>query len=153
MTLSAIILIVLIALILMLVEILVIPGTGFLGILSLVLIGLSIYFAYKIDNNTGHIILITSSVLIIIFTAIALNSKTWKKLMLNSQIKGKIPRNYKKKYNIGDKGKTISNINPIGKAIINNDFVEVKSRGDYIDSNVEIEIIDINDNEIIVKKI
>ena len=52
---------------------------------------------------------------------------------------------------IGDMGKTISRLNPIGKASINNLQVEVQSAEGFIDQEKEISVVKIHQNKIFVK--
>ena len=55
--------------------------------------------------------------------------------------------------NIGDEGKTISTLRPIGKAEFNNKQFEVKTSGDYLDTGTPIRITKIHSNQIIVEPI
>ena len=52
---------------------------------------------------------------------------------------------------IGDTGKTISRLNPMGKALINSILVEVQATEDFIDEEKEITIEKIHQNKIFVK--
>ena len=54
--------------------------------------------------------------------------------------------NYEELFKIGQKGKTSSRLNPIGKAIFDDKVVEVKSYSDFVDSNQEIEIVNIEES-------
>jgi membrane-bound ClpP family serine protease len=50
----------------------------------------------------------------------------------------------------GDSGKSVSRLAPSGKAIINNEIVEVHTFGEFIDQEVEITVISVKDNKIFV---
>jgi membrane-bound ClpP family serine protease len=54
---------------------------------------------------------------------------------------------------VGMEGQTVSALRPIGKAELNNQTVEVKTNGDYLDSGSRIRIIKIISNQIIVESI
>jgi membrane-bound ClpP family serine protease len=53
--------------------------------------------------------------------------------------------------NIGDEGKTISTLRPIGKAEFRNRQYEVKTGGDYVDTGTPVRITLIHSNQIIVE--
>ena len=70
--------------------------------------------------------------------------------MLHSSISSKVNLQ-SNQVSVGDVGKSLSRINPMGKALFNNEFYEVASLGEMIDENKEIRIIDIQTNKIIVE--
>jgi membrane-bound ClpP family serine protease len=152
MTLTAVIILLVMGILLMIAEVMVIPGVGFVGILGFLLLVLAVYFGYEISNTTGHIVLISAGVSSV--GILSLRSKTWDRVALKTQLKGKSnPYNYEELFKIGQKGKTSSRLNPIGKAIFDDKVVEVKSYSDFVDSNQEIEIVNIEGNKIIVKTV
>jgi membrane-bound ClpP family serine protease len=55
------------------------------------------------------------------------------------------------KIKIGDKGKTITRLNPMGRVMVGNEHYEAKSIDKLIDQNTEVEIVKIESNKIIVK--
>ena len=134
-------------------EILVIPGQGLFGILGLIVMGIGIWQTYQAYGTvTGHIVLASSFVVSVISLVLSLRSKTWKKMMLNSEINGKVNIIDTDKIKVGDIGKTVSRLAPAGKALFHNEFYEVHTHGDFIDPQKEIEIISIDHNKIIVKQ-
>jgi hypothetical protein len=50
-------------------------------------------------------------------------------------------------------GRAISALRPIGKAEVNEQIVEVRTNGDYLDSGSRIRIIKIVSNQIIIEPI
>jgi len=76
--------------------------------------------------------------------------KTWKPLMLETEIDSKvnIPD---KNLTVGMEGKTISRLAPAGKAIFETGAEEVFSQQDFIDENQQVVIAKIEGNKIIVK--
>jgi membrane-bound ClpP family serine protease len=54
---------------------------------------------------------------------------------------------------IGDKGNTISRLNPIGNIRVNDQKFEASSIGDFIDANTPIEITNIEGNKVTVKPV
>jgi len=152
MTLTVAILLLLVAIALMLIEIFLVPGVGIPGIAGLILLVASIYIAYQIDTTSGYYTLAASVVISIGLMLLAFRAKTWSRLSVNSEIKARLiyPTDTLK---IGDKGNTISRLNPIGNIRVNDQKFEASSIGDFIDANTPIEITNIEGNKVTVKPV
>jgi len=134
-------------------EILVIPGQGIAGIIGLVIMAVGIWQTYAIYGLTaGHLVLGSTLILSILSLVLSLRSKTWKKMMLHTEIKGKVNEINGDKIKEGDVGRTISRLVPTGKAIFNNEYYEVHTYGTFIDHNTEVEVVSIEHNKILVKQ-
>jgi len=92
------------------------------------------------------IILIT----LIIGTIFFFRYKTWKPLMLKTEIDSKV-NVPDKNITVGMEGKTVSRLAPAGKAIFDGIAEEVFSQNDFIDENQQVVIVKIEGNKIIVK--
>lgn len=152
---SWIIILILIALgiLFLLLELLIIPGTSFVGIIGLVALVLSVYQTFVVFGTSwGIVSLIGTTAVSIALLVLSLRSRTWKKAMLSTSINSKVNLGAEK-YEVGDEGKSISRINPMGKAQFGNEYVEVSTFGDFIDPNSLIRIISIDQNKIYVEKI
>jgi len=150
-----IIILVLIALgiIFLLLELLVIPGTTFIGIIGFIALVLGVYQTFTIYGTAwGIFALIGTSILSIIMLALSLRSKTWKKAMLSTSIDSKVNQG-SDKLKIGDQGKSISRFTPMGKARFGDEFVEVSTFGDFLDPETSIRIVEIKNNKIFVEPI
>jgi membrane-bound serine protease (ClpP class) len=79
-----------------------------------------------------------------------LKSKSWQKMALNDSLDGKT--NELPELSIGMTGSTISTLKPSGKAIIDENVVEVQSLDGFIDENSIIEIVSLKENKIFVTK-
>ena len=82
----------------------------------------------------------------------SLRTKTWKRVGLEQEINGKvnlIDDNFK----VGDIGRSISRIAPSGKAMFNDKMIEVHSLIGFIDQDVEIQITQIKNNKVFIKKV
>lgn len=154
MTLSLIITLILIGLLLLILEILVIPGSGVVGVIGFAMIAAGIFYTYKDhDSLTGHLVLASSFILSAAGVYLSIRSKTWKYAMLNTKIDGKspgLPENLLKK---GDKGIAISRLAPAGTAIFGETKCEVHTLGEFVDAGSELEIIKTEQQKIIVKSI
>ena len=138
----------------LLLEILVLPGTNIAGVLGFVLLGIGIWQAYATYGGfAGTIALVLIVIFSIIALYFALKSRTWKRAALNKNIEGKVNIIDSEKIKPGDHGKAISRLVPMGKAIINGEYYEVKTNGEFIDQETEIEVVKIEYNKVFVKKI
>jgi membrane-bound ClpP family serine protease len=137
----------------LLLEVLVLPGTNIAGVLGFVLLAVGIWQAFAVYGGmAGTITLLVTLVLSFITLYYALKSKTWKRAALSKNIESRVNL-VDEKIKPGDKGKTISRLAPMGKAEFGGEFVEVKTMSQFIDPDVDIEIVKIENNQIIVKKI
>lgn len=150
---ALIITLIILGIILLLVEILLIPGFAVTGIFGLLSLAGSCYFAFTQYGTVGGTITIAANViLIVLFLAYALRSKTWKKLTLHTNIESKADQNPEEKgIEVGQTGVTMTRLNPMGKARINNIVLEVKSADGFIDNNLPVKVTSIEDNQVVVK--
>ncbi len=132
-------------------EIFLLPGF-IVGIVGGVIVIFALYKTYDVYGISAAAMttLITIAVFVI-FMVIFFKSKTWKKVALSDTIDGKV-NVIDSNINPGDKGKTISRLAPMGKAIINNEYYEVTTNGEFIDENEDISVIKIEGNKIFIKK-
>lgn len=151
---SVIIILVVVGYLMLLLEILVIPGTGFAGIAGFGLMAAGIWIAYTDQGVTeGHITLAATLAVNLVGIVIALRTKTWQKAALTTEIKGKAGQNVAAVVRLGDQGVTISRCAPSGTAEFNNQLLEVTTQSAFVDPQQKIEIIKILGNKIIVKQI
>lgn len=153
MTLIGIIFLILIGIILVLAEIFVFPGVGIVGIIGAIFMLLGIYFAYRINVTIGNWVLFGSVLFSVALGILSFRAKTWERLALKNEVTGKMNTFDAGKIKVGDQGITVSRLNPIGKAKINNEYYEVQAKSDMIDENEKIEVQKLDANKIIVKKI
>jgi len=135
----------------LLLEILVIPGTTLAGIVGFGLLFVGIWQAYASKGTIqGHYTLGATLVVTVVALYYAFKSGTWKKMSLKTTVDGKMDQLEGMNMNEGDSGITISRLAPSGKAMINNNIVEVHTYGEFIDQEREIVVISTKDNKIIV---
>lgn len=149
---TVIIALILIGLIFLVLEILVIPGTTVIGIMGFVLIVIGIWQAYATHGTAaGHYTVAATALLSVGSLVLSFRYKTWRKLMLDAELDGKVNIVEPDKIKVGDIGKTVTRLNPMGKALINGEFYEVKSGSGFVDENVDIYVTKIVNSQIIVK--
>lgn len=150
---SVIIILILIGLLLMILEVLVLPG-GVAGVVGFIMMAAGIWITYSSEGlMAGNITLLLTIVVNVVGLVLALRSKTWNKAMLKTKIDSRVNVFDPSELKLGDKGITISRCAPMGKAQFHDKFYEVSTFTDFIDQNVEIEIIRIEGKKIIVKQI
>ncbi|MFM1874867.1 MAG: hypothetical protein RL266_604 [Bacteroidota bacterium] len=143
----------LLGILLLLLEILFVPGTTLVGVGGLILLAIGIYLAYaSIGTTAGHVSLASSVAILMLGLVVLLKGQTWKRVALNDQLHGKSVESVEDLVTVGDRGKTITRLNPVGKALFNDKIVEVTATGDFVSENVPVEIIKIEGNKIRVKQ-
>ncbi len=150
-----IIALIVIGLILLLVEIVLLPGVTVAGIAAFAAYGGSIYLSFTQYGNTiGFIVVGVIFVISVLAIILTLRSKMWDRLALNQNIDGSIDKlPIEADVKIGDKAVALTRLNPIGTITINNKSYEGKSLNALIDPGVAVEVIGFENAQIIVKKI
>jgi membrane-bound ClpP family serine protease len=141
-----------IGLILLLVEMLFIPGTTIVGILGFLVSLAGIAYAFiTFDSNTA--IWIAAIAVIANLGAVwyGFSSGIWNKFSLKSSIDGGAFDGRTAGLEIGMIGKAISDIKPYGKVLLGDIIYEVKSEEGFIEVGNNVEIIKIENNIILVK--
>ena len=83
----------------------------------------------------------------------SLRAGTWQRFALKTSIDSKVNEDEKSDLEVGMKGKSISDLRPIGTAEFMDKLYEVQTNGNYLEAGLNIEIINLADNKIIVKPI
>ncbi len=152
MTWTIIIGLIVLGLLLVLLEIFLLPGL-IAGIIGGLIVIFAIIKAY-IDHGAtaGTITLIATIAAFVLLMIMLFQSKTWRKLTLHDAIDSKVNIIKEDSIKVGDIGKSISRISPMGKALFNNEYFEVASNVNFIDENKAIIIVKIEGNKIFVKE-
>lgn len=136
---------------LLILELLVVPGTTVVGIIGFILMAVGVWQAYvEYGSFIGTLVLLATLIISVGGFYMSLRSKTWKKAGLNKSINSKVNTDAQK-LNIGDIGTTTSRLNPMGKAFINNDFYEVSTNGDFVDNDEKIKVVSIQGTKVMVE--
>lgn len=147
-----IIVLILVGLVLIFAEILLIPGVGVAGVLGLLSMAGSCFYAFHdLGTTSGIIVTAVNASLIIGLTIWVLRAKTWKRFTLNTNIDSKAFSIEGAKLAIGDRGRTITRLAPMGSARFGDDTYEVKALEGMIDPGTDVEIVLIEDNRIYVE--
>jgi len=156
MSLGLIIFFIAIGIFLFIVEFMLIPGISIAGIGGAVFIlgGVIISFI-EFGPTTGFLVLAGSGIAIAIVLTLMFRNRTWKKFMLTTSIDSKVDLVNKDagKVNPGDRGETVTRLNPMGKVQVNGEFYEAKAMDILIDPKTPVEVIAVESNRLIVKPI
>jgi membrane-bound ClpP family serine protease len=151
---TIIVLLILTGILLLVLEFFVFPGVTIAALGGLLMIGGGVYMAYNAyDAATGHLVLFFTIVAIVFVLVMALRGNTWNSLMLNTEMKDNVQTVADDVIHPGDKGVTITRLNPIGKALINDLEVEAKCPGQFVDQETDIEVVKVYKTYVIVKTI
>ena len=146
-----IILLIFLGVVFLLLEVLVIPGTTVAGIIGFAMIFVGLWQSYASKGiMEGHITLGSTLVVTAVTLYFSFKAGTWKRMALKTSIDSKIDQLEGIIIKEGDPGSTVSRLAPSGKALINNEIVEVHTFGEFIDQEVEITVISVKDNKIFV---
>ncbi|WP_113926177.1 NfeD family protein [Cognataquiflexum aquatile] len=142
----------LIGLILVIAEILFVPGTTIVGIIGVLVTAVGIYYAFvTFEKQVAGMVLVAA--LVLNFGALIYGFRTgaWKKFALKSAIKSRAFDDRLKGLDVGMKGIAVSDIKPIGKAEIGEGIYEVKSESGFISVGTTVFITKLENNTIIIK--
>lgn len=145
---------ILVGLVLIFAEILLIPGIGIAGVLGLLSMGGSCFYAFhELGTSAGIIVTVINATLIVGLTIWVLRAKTWKRFTLDTNIDSRALHIDEEKIAAGDKGRTVTRLAPMGTARFKDETYEVKALEGMIDPGVDIEVVLIEDNKIYVQPV
>lgn len=141
-----------IGLVLLLIEVLFIPGTTVVGVFGLIVSLAGIAYTF-LTFETGTAVWITAVAAILNLIAVwyGFSSGVWNKFSLKSSMKGGAFDGRTAGLSVGMSGKAISDIKPFGKVSFGDNIYEVKSEEGFIEVGKEVNIVKIENNKILVK--
>ena len=146
---------ILVGVLMLVAELVLLPGLSFAGICSLLANGGAIYLGFTRYGTTGgFIVLGIIALLSIVATIVSLRAKTWQRLSLKNKVDGTSQPLPENELNVGNQGITVTRLAPVGKILVEGKTFEAKSFGDkYIDPREEIEVVGFENFSVIVKRI
>jgi membrane-bound ClpP family serine protease len=138
--------------ILLLIEFTILPGITIAGIGGFLLFAYSVYLAFTSYGNlvgflTLAFVLIASPILLLLL----FKGKSGKKLMLKAVVSGVANEIDESKVKVGDIGISVGRLAPMGKVKVNDEVIEVKSSGNFVDPGEKVRIIQIEKSLITVE--
>ena len=139
-------------LLLIIIEIVFIPGTTIVGIFGGLLSAYSIVKAYaSYGTSTGHAFLLANVIAGALILLVCFRTGVWSRFANNSVSEGKVFEDLDQELSVGDEGITLSDLRPIGKAEFKNKTYEVQTLGAFCNHPSKIIIIDISRHKITVQ--
>jgi len=148
-----IITLILVGLVLIFAEILLIPGVGIAGILGLLSMAGSCFYAFtQMSSAAGIAVTAVNAVLIVALTIWVLRAKTWKRLSLETNIDSKAV-GVEVKVSLRDRGRTQTRLAPMGTVRFGEHAVEAKALEGMIGPDVDVEVVMIDEGRIYVSPV
>ena len=152
MTITLIILFIIVGLLLIWLEFFIVPGITVAGIGGTVLMLGGVYYAYAhIGTPIAHLVLFGAIFGFAAMLVLSFRSKTWKRTALETNADSHIQSINTEKIHLGDQGVCVSRLAPMGKAMINGEIVEAKSKFGYVDEKSIIKVVEIQLTYVIVQ--
>lgn len=138
---------------LVMVEVLFVPGTTIVGLIGLIFSAVGIYYGYQeFSYGTATAVFIVTVLVNIGMVIYGFKSGVWKKFSLTDISTSRSFDGRLEGLQIGQKGTTKSDCRPFGKAEFGDAIYEVKSDAGFISTNEEVFIKKLENNKIIIKQ-
>lgn len=150
---TVVIILIILGILLFVIEFLLVPGVTVAGIGGLILTVFGVYKAFNdFGATTGVWVLIGTLALSVFVIVMSLRARTWDRLMLKTNIRGTVDSDLtEEQIKIGDQGKSLTRLAPMGKVIVNEFVREAKSTEGFIDEHTDIEVVSVEGTRISVK--
>ncbi len=147
-----IIALVLIGVLLLVAELVLLPGISVAGVGALLAFGVAIFYAFfEYGVLWGVVTLTVTVVLAVIAVFVSLRSNTWQRLSLKTTIdSASTPTPQQNNIRMGQVGITLTRLAPMGKVRIGEVTVEAKAVDDFIDPKQPVEVIGFDNAVVIV---
>jgi membrane-bound ClpP family serine protease len=139
-------------LILIIAEVVFIPGTTIVGVLGVIFMIAGIVFTYsQYGKEAGFYVMLGSGLATGAALYLSFRKGAWNKFSNKSAIDSKVNEGMSSVLSEGEIGVTVSALRPIGTAEFNGKIFEVKTSGSYVTNAVPVKIIKIRSNDIVVE--
>ena len=152
MTWFTIVILLLLGLLFIVLELIFIPGTTFVGIIGVILTITGVFFTFQ-DFGTGAgwlaigLALLANAIAIVV----ALRSGTWEKMGLKGTSTSRVNDDIVYDLQEGDIGKAISALRPSGTVEFKEQLLEASTFGEYVSAGQKVRIIEIQGKTIYVE--
>jgi membrane-bound ClpP family serine protease len=131
-----------------------IPSGGLLGLIAAGLLGYSVFVAFTDISTTAGGLFLTVDILglpFLIYWGLQMLARSPATLSktLSSQ-EGVMSQNPRLESFINQKGEALADLRPSGLALIDNQRVDVVSRGEYIEKGSEVIVVKVTGNQVVV---
>jgi len=141
-------------LLLIIVEIVFIPGTTVVGLLGLIFTIVGIVFSYShFGTEIGFYVLLGTTLATAGTLFLSFRKGAWKKFSHQSAIDSKVNEGMADHLAVGEEGVSISALRPMGSAEFSGKIFEVKTNGEFVNNGVKVRIVKIRSNDILIEPI
>jgi membrane-bound ClpP family serine protease len=145
---------ILVGLVLLIVEIVFIPGTTVVGVLGLIFSVMGIVFSYSYyGSGVGFYVLLGTGLVSAAALYFSFRKGAWNKFSNQAAIDSKVNEGMTDHLNPGEEGISVSALRPMGSAEFSGKIFEVKTNGEYVSNGTKIKIIKVQSNNILVEPI
>lgn len=150
-----IITLIVIGIILLVAELVLLPGISVAGIAAFVSFAAAIFYGFFHFGVVGGSIIVASIVILsIIAVVVSLRANTWRRLSLKTTIEGtSTPTPEQQNIRIGQQGETITRLAPMGKVRFGEVTIEAKSIDSFLDPHQTVEVIGYDNTAAVVRKV
>lgn len=139
--------------VLVLVEVLFVPGTTIVGVLGVVVTAVGVYYGFlTFESNTALSVMGLAVIGNVLVIAYGFKSGTWDKFSLKETITSRSHDDRLLGLEVGQTGRTVSDFRPYGKVEIEDKIYEAKSEVGFLSPHTEVYIEKLEDNRIIINK-
>lgn len=139
-------------LVLIVIEILFVPGTTVVGIVGFGLLVTGIAFSFAHYGKTvGWAVTAGSSVFSGVLFFWALRTGIWKRFSLKDTISGKVNEGEWNEVKVGLEGVAISSLRPSGKVEIGGKQMEASTLGTFLESGAKVRVVQVLPGKIVVE--
>lgn len=140
--------------VLIIVEVVFIPGTTVVGLLGAAFVIAGVVFTYReFGNEAGFYVLLGTGVATGVALYLSFRKGAWNKVSNKSVIDSKVNEGIAAHLTEGEEGITVSALRPIGTADFHGKIFEVKSTGEYVPNAIKVRIVKIRVNDILVEPV
>ena len=145
---------VLVGILLMLVEMLLVPGVGVAGIFSLAALVAACWYSFAcIGYSEGWWVTVFVLALLVVMTMVILRNRTWRRFELKTEVTSRVNEE-SSLVKAGDKGVAQTRLAPMGTGKFDAVSCEVKSADNtMVGAGTPIEVVAVEDNQVLVKPI
>lgn len=147
-------LLVVVGALMLVVELVLLPGITIAAIGALGSYGGAAWLAYNNYGVRGLIVVVAVVIIItIIATWFSLRAKTWDRFALRDKIESRSQESPEHKVKTGDRGTALGRLAPMGTVVIDGRNYEAKTTGAFVDQHTEVEVIGFENFNVIVKPV
>jgi len=132
------------------------PSGGLLSLVAAGLLGYSLFIVFHdISNMAGIYFVLADLVMIPVLVAVGLKTLARSPVTLRETLSsdsGVVSQSPELESYMGREGKSVTDLHPGGTAIIDGERLDVVSRGEYIDKDSNLIVIEVTGNQIIVRE-